>query len=141
VPTAAFRQGILQYPNTAGGVTTVAPEQLAALFPGTGGVNPVVLQYLQAAPLPNYNGIGDGLNQQGYRFNAKTPAAYSTDILRLDYRISDRQLVFARGNYQNDNYQLPSNSPTPRYLNSGFIRRVWRSDTTGRLAATARSTR
>jgi hypothetical protein len=112
VPTAAFRQGILQYPNTAGGVTTVTPEQLAALFPGTGGVNPAVLQYLQAAPLPNYNGIGDGLNQQGYRFNAKTPAAYSTDILRLDYRISDRQLLFVRGNYQNDNYQLPQQFPT-----------------------------
>jgi len=87
VPTEAFRQGTLQYLNTAGGVTTVTPSLLAALFPGTGGVNPVVLQYLQAAPVPNYNGIGDGLNQEGYRFNAKTPAAYSTAILRLDYRI------------------------------------------------------
>jgi hypothetical protein len=112
VPTATFRQGILRYQNTAGGVTTVAPDQLAALFPGTGGVNPVALQYLQAAPLPNTNSIGDGLNQQGYRFNAVTPAAYSTDILRVDYRISDRQLFFVRGNYQNDNYQLPQQFPT-----------------------------
>ena len=112
VPTATFRQGIFQYQNTGGGVTTVTPAQFASLFPGTGGENPVALQYLQAAPLPNYTGIGDGLNLEGYRFNAKTPGAYATDILKLDYRISDRQLLSIRGNYQNDNYFLPQQLPT-----------------------------
>lgn len=86
-PSASFRQGTLEYLNTSGGVTTITPTQFAALFPGTGGENPVALQYLQASPLPNYLGLGDGLNLEGYRFNAKTPAAYATDILRLDYRI------------------------------------------------------
>jgi hypothetical protein len=112
VPTVPFRQGILQYQNAAGAVLAITPDQFASLFPGTGGVNPVVLQYLQAAPLPNFNGIGDGLNQQGYRFNALTPVVYATDILRVDYRISDRQLFFVRGNYQNDNYQLPQQFPS-----------------------------
>lgn len=112
VPSAAFRQGTLQYQNTSGGVTTVTPAQFASFFPGTGGENPVALQYLQAAPLPNYLGIGDGLNLEGYRFNAKTPAAYATDILRLDYRITDRQTLYLRSNYQNDNYFLPIQQPT-----------------------------
>jgi len=111
-PSASFRQGTMQYQNTAGGVTTVTPTQFAALFPGTGGENPVALQNLQAAPLPNYNGIGDGFNLEGYRFNAKTPAAYATDILRLDYRITDRQTLYLRSNYQNDNYFLPQQLPT-----------------------------
>jgi hypothetical protein len=71
VPSETLREGILRYQNTSGSTTTVTPAQFAALFPGTGGVNPVVLDYLRRAPLPNFLGTGDGLNLVGYRFTRR----------------------------------------------------------------------
>jgi hypothetical protein len=112
VPTLSFRQGILQYQNTAGGNTTVPAAQLASLFPGTGGLNPAILPYLQSAPAPNYSGTGDGLNLSGYRFNAKTPASLNADIAKMDYRLSASHSFFVRGNYQNDKYTLASEFPS-----------------------------
>jgi hypothetical protein len=116
VPSETLRDGILRYQNSAGGVTTVEPIQLASLFPGTGGVNPIVPVYLRRAALPNFSGTGDGLNFLGFRFNAKTPANLDTYILRLDHRISAKQSLFARGNVQEDQYTLVKqfpDSPTP----------------------------
>lgn len=126
VPSETLREGILRYQNTSGGVTSVTPAQFATLFPATGGVNPVVLDYLRQAPLPNFSGSGDGLNLLGYRFNAKTPANIDTYIVRLDHRISDTQNLFFRGNLQEDQYTLARqfpDSPTPAFRNhpKGFV--------------------
>jgi hypothetical protein len=126
VPSESLREGILRYQNTSGGTTTVTPAQFAALFPGTGGVNPVVLDYLRRAPLPNFLGAGDGLNLVGYRFNASTPAIVDTYIARLDHRISDSQSLFVRGNIQGDKYTLPRQFPdsaTPAFWShpNGFV--------------------
>jgi hypothetical protein len=116
VPTASLRNGIVQYQNAAGGITRLAPADIASLYPATGGVNPVGLALLRTAPLPNDFSIGDKLNTAGYRFNAATPVELNTHIARLDYTLTDRQTIFARGNYQQDNYglgpQFP-NTPAP----------------------------
>jgi len=114
VPTETLRQGIVRYTNTDGGITTLTPEDIAALYPLTGGVNQTVLDLLNSAPLPNDNTTGDGLNIAGYRFNAPTPVRMGTHIARFDYNISPNQTLFARGNYQNDKYsQAPQFPGTP----------------------------
>ncbi len=114
VPTETLRQGIVQYANTGGGTTTLTPEDIAEIYPATGGVNQALLALLNTAPLPNDNTVGDGLNITGYRFNAPTPVRMGTHIARFDFNISPSQTLFARGNYQNDKYsQAPQFPGTP----------------------------
>jgi Carboxypeptidase regulatory-like domain len=111
VPTATLRNGIVRYENAAGGTTTLTPAEIANLYPATGGVNPAALALLRTAPLPNDFSIGDKLNTAGYRFNAVTPVEFNTHIARLDYVLNDRQTIFARANYQQDNYGLGPQFP------------------------------
>jgi hypothetical protein len=120
VPTATLREGIVRYQNTAGGITTLTPAQLAVLFPDTVGpqtpqaVNPIGLALLQTAPLPNDFTTGDGLNTAGFRFNAPISSELNVHIARFDLTLTDRQSVFLRGNYQNDLYgQAPAFPTTP----------------------------
>jgi hypothetical protein len=112
VPTATLRNGIVRYQNAAGSITTLTPTDIANLYPATGGVNPLGLTLLKTAPLPNDFSIGDRLNTAGFRFNAPTPVELNTHIARLDYTVSDHQTIFARGNYQQDNYGLAPQFPT-----------------------------
>ncbi|HEX8148162.1 MAG TPA: TonB-dependent receptor [Pyrinomonadaceae bacterium] len=108
VPTATLRQGIVQYRNNTGGVTQLTPADIARIYPATGGVNPVGLQILQTAPLPNDFTVGDGLNRAGFRFNAPIANQFESHQLRLDLTLTDRQTFFIRGNYQDD---LLGNAP------------------------------
>lgn len=114
VPTAELRQGIVRYENTAGGITTLTPADLATLYPSLGGVNPAALTLLQTAPLPNVfdeSSGGDGLNTAGFRFNAPTPNKLNTHIAKFDLNITDRQTAYFRGNYQDDSYGLAPQFP------------------------------
>jgi hypothetical protein len=118
VPTASLRQGIVQYQNVDGGITTLTPQQLAAMDPLGIGPNPTVLNFFQGYPLPNDNGAGDGLNYSGYRFPAPIHNKFNTYITRLDYMLTQdgRHSLFARGNLMNDQVQhqpyLPGSVPT-----------------------------
>ena len=47
--------------------------------------------------------VGDGINTGGFRFNAPTPTTQDTYVLKLDFNLTDRQTLFVRGNYQDDN--------------------------------------
>ncbi len=116
VPTATLRQGIVQFRNVSGGITTLSQAQIASLFPATGGVNPAGLALLQTAPLPNSQETGDGLNTAGFRFNASNAVKLNTNIAKLDYNITDRQTAYARFNYQDDFYEQSRafpNAPSP----------------------------
>jgi Carboxypeptidase regulatory-like domain len=118
VPTATLRQGIVQYVNQDGGITTLTPERILGIYPETGGVNPAGLAILQSAPLPNDFTTGDGLNRAGFRFNAPISTRQNASIARLDYTLNDRHSVSFRGNYQEDNYrQAPAfpNTPSPNF--------------------------
>ncbi|HEY0173315.1 MAG TPA: TonB-dependent receptor [Pyrinomonadaceae bacterium] len=112
VPTATLRQGIVQFRNVSGGVTTVTPAQIASLFPATGGVNPAGLALLQTAPLPNTFATGDGLNTGGFRFNSPVSTELNTHIAKFDLNITDRQTMFVRANYQDDLYGQERQFPT-----------------------------
>jgi hypothetical protein len=46
--------------------------------------------------------VGDGLNTGGYRFNASNPVTQNTYIGRIDAKVTEKQNVFLRMNYQKD---------------------------------------
>jgi hypothetical protein len=117
VPTAMFRQGIVQYLNKSGGVSTLTPAQLKSIDPAGLGVNPAVISVLNSYPVPNDSTVGDGLNTAGFRFKASTPVRLNTYIAKIDYVMdsSNKNTVFWRGNLQNDNLggtpQFPGQAP------------------------------
>jgi hypothetical protein len=112
VPTETLRQGIVRYRNTSGNIVTLAPADIARLYPGTGGVNNAGLAILRGAPLPNTTEVGDGLNISGFRFNAPISTKLGAHIARLDFKLGDRHALFVRGNYQNDLYGTAPQFPT-----------------------------
>ena len=111
VPTETLRNGIVRYTNTSGGTSTLTQADIARIYPALGGVNPVALDILKTAPLPNDFSIGDNLNRAGFRFNAPISTRLNASIVRLDYTISDKQTLFFRGNYQEDLYGGAPNFP------------------------------
>lgn len=132
VPTATLRQGIVRFRNTAGGVTTLNPADIATLYPATvspatpQGVNPAGLALLQTAPLPNDFTTGDGLNVAGFRFNAPISTSLNSHIAKFDFTLTDKQALFVRGNYQNDLYgrapQFPGTPSPSLWVNpKGFV--------------------
>lgn len=105
VPFPHLGQGIIKYRDASGNPTQVGPSEIASLYPEVGGVNPVALAALAdaAARYPmNDNGVGDGVNISGFRFNGSTPLDQNTYIARLDFNLADNQQLFVRGNYQWD---------------------------------------
>ena len=121
VPTANLRQGIVRYrcvvdPGNplcpASGIRTLTPADIFALYPDTLGVNPVGLSVLQTAPLPNDFSLGDGLNRAGFRFNAPISVKLESHTARVDFTLTDRQSLFARGNYQSDLHGRAPRFPT-----------------------------
>jgi hypothetical protein len=112
VPTETLRQGIVRYRNTSGNIVTLAPADIARLYPATGGVNEAGLAILRGAPLPNTTEVGDGLNISGFRFNAPISTKLGAHIARLDFKLGDRHALFVRGNYQNDLYGTAPQFPT-----------------------------
>jgi hypothetical protein len=100
VPTATMRQGIIQYPNVSGGVTSLTAQQITQLDPQHLGPNPVTLAFFNTYPLPNDNSVGDGLNTAGYRFRAPTRNDNDAYIARLDYQITSAHSLFWRAALQ-----------------------------------------
>lgn len=124
VPLPSLGQGIVKYRcdqnnpdpalsaqcRAAGGVISLNTSQINAAYLAangvTPGINPAALSALAgaAARYPaNDNGVGDGLNTSGFRFNARTPAKLNTYITRFDINLNKSQTLFVRANYQNDN--------------------------------------
>ncbi len=102
VPSEDLRKGIIKYNSTAGGVKSLTPDQVKALDPAAIGVNQASLALFNQYPLPNDDTVGDGLNYRGFRFKAPIKLDWNTYIARFDYNISEKHLIFARGNLQND---------------------------------------
>ncbi len=114
VPTAAYRDGVIQYLCNGGnatlcpgntvagksGATYTAPAGYYALSPnmitqmdsgslGPHGPNSIVLQYMNSLyPTPNDFTVGDGVNTAGYRFRAPTNTKKNWYIGKLDYNLT-----------------------------------------------------
>lgn len=109
VPTASFREGNLQYVcdsasqcSNAGTTYMLTPTDLANMDPQGIGVNPNVLSYMKQYPMPNNPSVGDGLNFEGFSFPYNVKRSYNTYTVRLDWNLSPRNILFWRGNLQND---------------------------------------
>ena len=132
VPTAAFQAGTIQYQDANGNVDTISTAQLAQLdkpcesntfngapvCPWGSGANPNVLSYYSAVPVATGGALGDGLNSGSLFFPVKVPTTQNTSIFKLDYNLSSKQQLFARGNLQKDTNAGDANLPgqPPRTL-------------------------
>jgi len=144
VPLQHVGQGIIRYKTASGASDSSCPAgtpsgfkclnvaQINAAYLAangvTPGVNPVALSYLADKTrryVANDTTVGDGINTGGYRFNAPTPTDYDTYTAKFDFNLTDRQTLFVRGNYQNDQIgQAPTfpDAPAPSiwYHPKGF---------------------
>jgi hypothetical protein len=107
VPLASLGQGLVKYENTAGGITTLTPNDIKTLYPGVGGVNPAALATLAEAARKypaNDTTLGDGLNIGGFRFNTPLPVKYNAHTVNLTFNIDSKatHVLQFRGNYQHD---------------------------------------
>ncbi|MBL8173594.1 MAG: carboxypeptidase regulatory-like domain-containing protein [Bryobacterales bacterium] len=117
VPTAEFRQGIVQYQRTDNSIARLSAERVREIDPLGIGANAEVLKAFQTYPLPNNTSSGDGLNTAGYRFIAPVGVRWNTYLARFDFSpsASGRHNLFLRGNLQNDHSntlpQFPNQPP------------------------------
>jgi hypothetical protein len=135
VPTAAFRRGNVTYLTSGGTYLTLAPSDIASMDPNCSkngscpsgpGISKAALAYLSQLPLPNGNQLGDGYNFGSYSFSSPSPQKLSTYIAKMDYNLSAKQRLFARGNLQYDTTVGPKQYPSSqanstRYDNSKGI--------------------
>jgi len=114
IPTPSLCQGMIQYVDTAGGITTLTPADIKNLDPLGIGINPAVLDLTNhtgyfdrtfcGGKFPtNDQSVGDGLNYSGYRFRAPVSLNNNAFIARLDYHLSanGKHTLFWRGALQN----------------------------------------
>jgi len=83
----------------------LTPNDLRAMYPV--GINSATLAVLADAAKKypaNDNGVGDGLNTGGYRFNASTPLHYNAHTATMNFNLTrdGRQTLLVRGNFQQD---------------------------------------
>jgi len=112
VPLEAFREGELSYINSAGGISTLpalgAPgsQTVQGLDPQDVGADTSLLTFVNSRyPFPpNNSNVGDGINTGGYQFTAPSHANENTFVGKLDYNLSAKHTLFARGTWDRDNY-------------------------------------
>ena len=145
VPTAAFRDGVIQYlcASTCSGAPAIgksgtsytppdgyfalSDNQITAMDStslGPHGPNPVVLQYMNSVyPPPNDQTTGDLVNTAGYRFRAPTDTKKNWYIAKLDYNITAdaKHRVSVTGALANENSAgapfLPGTAPETDIVN------------------------
>lgn len=118
VPTASFLAGNLAYINnsvdpatgtTCSGASRInrnpscisflSPTDIATIDPQHTGVDAAMLAAFTSRPYPTENDPtgGDGLNSQGFRFNAPVHETQNLYTTRVDYNLSENNRIFLRG--------------------------------------------
>jgi hypothetical protein len=114
VPLSSFSAGTIAYVNNTTNpnngqpcsaanlapscVSQLSPAGAASLDPQGIGPSPALTAFLQSRfPAPNSTAVGDGLNTSGYQFNAPGNQTLNDYVVRLDYNLSAKTKVFARG--------------------------------------------
>lgn len=101
VLTAAARQGIFTYDDTAGVRRTVDLKTIGNFRT----LNPITQTQLNAMPLPNNTLRGDGLNTAGFRYNVSGSDPNDQVVWRYDHQLVEKsslgshklEFVFNRG--------------------------------------------
>ena len=98
----SFTSTVLSTPQCIG---TLTPTQIAALDPQHVGFDSSLLSFINTryphVNDPTYAGA-DGINTGGYRFTQPTPDTLYNYVGKVDYRITPRQLLFARVTVQRE---------------------------------------
>ncbi len=113
IPTPSMCQGIFQYQNVNGGITTFTPTDLKNLDPLHIGIDPNMLDlvnhtgyldktFCSGNTVTNDPSAGDGLNYAGFVFRAPTALDNDVFIARADYRLTanGKHMIFWRGALQ-----------------------------------------
>lgn len=98
VPTASLRAGTLTFKDASGNVisyplaTSAAcgPLGIGACDPRSKGISPTVQAFWNLMPPGNFSGVGDGLNETGFRGALSTPINDNYGVLRLDHNFTDK---------------------------------------------------
>jgi len=120
VPSPSLRDGVLMYRcanpaacpggsvrgfNNSHAVPSgwygMTPAEIAAIDPLGIGPSRAASEYFNQYPMPNEPGT-DGQNLMDFRFAAPIENDFNTFIGRFDYKVSDGQTLFIRGNMQDD---------------------------------------
>jgi hypothetical protein len=133
VPTASWLAGTIQYQDANGNTQVLSKSQIATLDSGCtastfGGAtvcpwgpggDPNMLSYYATVPPATGGAAGDGgFNSGSLFFPVNIPTTQNTSIFKVDYNLTGKQQLFARGNLQKDTYAGDANLPgqPPAYL-------------------------
>lgn len=101
VPSDTLRMGSLRYRTTGGTVVTLSPADVMTIDPAGLGVNPAMLTWFQSYPSCNDNsqGLDNGLNFCGFRFNSPVALNSNVWVSRWDWNMTadGRHTVFLAG--------------------------------------------
>jgi hypothetical protein len=133
VPLPHIGQGTIHFrgtgPSCVNGICSVAINELRNnIFP-LAGINQTVVSLLAGVTqryAANDTSVGDSLNTGGFRFNSPTTTKENTHIARFDYKLNNKQSLFARFNKQFDTItgtsQFPDTPSTATWLHPyGFV--------------------
>ena len=109
VPSATFRQGIVQVLLKSGQTVQLSPAQVKALDPLGIGENPYVLGLMQQYPQGNDPSAASdkGLNFNDLLFNAAAPYKEHTQVGKIDYNLNTKMTFSLRGTLDGT-YQVPT---------------------------------
>jgi hypothetical protein len=141
-PAASFPQtadnygglvtGTVTYIDSSSAPVTLSQSDILSMDKTGQGVDSSAVAYFNQYPRANSASLGDGYNTGGYVFTSPNPISQITNILRLDYDMSPKQIFFLRANLQSDNntgtYQFPVSGALPNsriYSNSRGIAGGW----------------
>ncbi|MHB8411073.1 MAG: TonB-dependent receptor [Candidatus Acidiferrales bacterium] len=142
VPTASLKQGILKFADASGNIisynlatsTACGSSGNAACDPRHLGISPTVQAFWNLMPAGNFGGVGDGLNETGFRGVVSTPEDDDFGVFRLDHNFTDNWRFSGSYTYwraiRNGNPQLniingnptsPSSSPYRSVMATGQL--------------------
>jgi hypothetical protein len=126
VPTDALRNGGMAYANDTGGISTLSPSQVASFDPQGVGFNPALLSlFTSRYPKGNDPTLGDGINYEGFDFNAPFPLVENNYVGRVDFNLKETQKLwgrvsFARQNSTQSAIQYPGDPETHPFLDKSY---------------------
>ncbi|HLW80960.1 MAG TPA: carboxypeptidase-like regulatory domain-containing protein [Candidatus Acidoferrales bacterium] len=99
IPTSSLTAGILTFKDASGNPITYnlatdskcGPSGNAPCDPRGLGISPTVQDFWKLMPSAgNFGGVGDGLNETGFRGTVSTPLDTDFGVLRLDHNFTDK---------------------------------------------------
>ncbi len=95
-------------------IETLSQANVAAIDPQNMGFNTPLFNFVQKRyPLPNDQTGGDGINTEGFRFNAPVDRVENDYVSKIDYTINNSMKAFLRFSIQRDGYGDSVNYAAP----------------------------